>query len=395
MKALSYRSTILACYLGYITQAIIINFAPLLFLTFQRTYDLSLAHVTMLVTLNFLTQLLVDLLAAKYVDRIGYRPCVVAAHVFCAAGLVGLGLFPMVLPPYAGLLTAVILYAIGGGLIEVLVSPIVEACPTDQKSAAMSLLHSFYCWGAVAVVLLSTLLFSLFGIQSWPYVACFWAIVPACNTFLFSRVPIAPIVAEGEGMSISGLFKTKLFWILLLLMICAGASEHAVAQWASALAESALGISKALGDLAGPCFFAVCMGVGRVIHAHLSDRIRLEAYLSGCAMLCMAGFLLIILPVPAIVSLFGCGVSGFAVGIMWPGTLSIASKRCPLGGTAMFALLALGGDLGCSAGPTVVGIVSGLFSDQLKIGLTAGLLFPLLIVVGVWLLRRTDGREAR
>lgn len=382
-----YGHTIVACYVGYITQAIVNNFAPLLFLTFQNTYALRLEQITLLVTFNFLTQLLVDLLAAKFVDRIGYRPCVVAAHVFCALGLVGLGLFPTLMPPYVGLLVAVMVYAIGGGLIEVLISPIVEACPSENKSAAMSLLHSFYCWGTVAVVGLSTLLFSVLGIGSWKLVGCLWAIIPALNAVVFLRVPIAPIVSEGEGMSISALFRQRIFWILAFLMVCAGASEQAMSQWASAFAESGLQVSKTLGDLAGPCFFSVLMGMARVVHSKLAERVDLERYIVLCALQCIGSYVLAVLPLPPVLNLLGCGLCGFSVGVFWPGTFSIASARCPLGGTAMFALLALAGDLGCSLGPTVVGFVSGAFSDVLKFGLAAAIVFPVLILFGVRLLR--------
>lgn len=381
-----YEHTIVACYIGYITQAIVNNFAPLLFLTFQSSFDLRLEQITLLVTFNFLTQLVVDLLAAKFVDRIGYRPCVVAAHGFCALGLVGLGLFPTVLPPYAGLLLAVMIYAIGGGLIEVLISPIVDACPSENKSAAMSLLHSFYCWGTVAVVLLSTLLFVLLGMESWKLVGCLWALVPAVNALLFLRVPIAPIVAEGEGLSISELFRQKIFWILALLMVCAGASEQAMSQWASAFAESGLRVSKTMGDLAGPCFFSILMGTARVVHSKLAERVNLEKYIVLCALLCIGSYVLAVLPLHPVLNLLGCGLCGFSVGVFWPGTFSTATARCPLGGTAMFALLALAGDLGCSLGPTVVGFVSAAFGDVLKVGLAAAIGFPLLILVGIRLL---------
>lgn len=381
---INYKHTILACYTGYITQAIVNNFAPLLFLTFQKAYAVSLTQITFLVTVNFLTQLLVDLLSARYVDRIGYRPCVVAAHVLCVLGLVGLAFLPdLTSTPYAGLLAAVILYAVGGGLLEVLVSPIVEACPSDDKRAAMSLLHSFYCWGSVAVIALSTALFAWFGVENWKLAACLWALVPACNAAAFLRVPIAPIVPEGQGMTILELLRTRLFWLLALLMVCAGASELAMSQWASAFAESGLHVTKAMGDLAGPCFFALLMGLSRLLHARLSGRIPLERYISVCALLCIAGYAMAVLLPQPLLSLLGCGVCGFAVGVMWPGTFSIATARCPRGGTALFALLALAGDAGCSLGPTLVGLFSGAFGDNLKAGLAFGAVFPVIILLGV------------
>ena len=383
----NYKHTLLACYVGYITQGIIVNFAPLLFLTFQSEFGLSMEQITTLITFNFLVQFTVDFISAKFVDRIGYRPCMVAAHLFAVIGLVGLAFFPSIMPPYTGLLLATMIYAVGGGLLEVMVSPIVEACPTDEKSAAMSILHSFYCWGVVGVVVISTVLFRVLGVHNWRIVACMWAVIPAVNTVAFARVPIAPIVADGEGMRITDLFRTKLFWILMLLMICSGAAELGMAQWASAFAESGLGVSKTVGDLAGPCMFAVCMGVGRVFHAKFADKIDLETYIAGCAALCVVSYIIAVLPVGAIINLIGCGLCGLAVAIVWPGMLSVAAVRCPTGGTALFALLALGGDIGCTAGPTLVGLVSGAFGDDLKAGLLAAIVFPVLIIFGVYLLR--------
>lgn len=385
----NYNQTINACYLGYITQAIVNNFAPLLFLTFQRSYGIPLDKIALLVSVNFAVQLVVDLLAAKYVDKIGYRTCVVAAHVFCALGLVGLGIFPDIVPdPYAGLLMAIVLYAVGGGLIEVLVSPIVEACPTERKEAAMSLLHSFYCWGHVFVVLVSTLYFSTIGVENWKYLAFFWALVPAANALFFSQVPIRVLVEESEGMSIGGLVRTRLFWVLLLLMICAGASEQGMSQWASAFAEAGLHVSKTMGDLMGPCFFAVLMGTSRALYAKISDKIDLKKFMVYSSLLCIASYLLASLSPNPVIALMGCGLCGLSVGIMWPGTFSISAASCPKGGTAMFALLALGGDLGCSSGPAVVGAATEMLGGNLKYGVLAAVCFPVLLIVGIVLLRR-------
>lgn len=385
----SYKHTIAASYIGYITQAIVNNFAPLLFMTFHNTYGISLEKIGLLVTVNFGTQLLVDLISAKYVDRIGYRTAIVAAHIFAAAGLIGLGFLPgLFSDPYPGICLAVILYAIGGGLIEVLISPIVEACPTDGKSAAMSLLHSFYCWGSVLVVLLSTVLFAVLGMDSWKIVASLWAAIPVFNAFYFTQVPIASLVEDGEGMSIKMLFRSRMFWILALLMVCSGASELSMSQWASAFAESGLHVSKAMGDLAGPCFFAVLMGSARVFHAKFADRLELSRYMAFCAFLCIASYLLAAFSPIAILSLLGCGICGFSVGVMWPGTFSLAASKCPRGGTAMFALLALAGDTGCSLGPTVVGFVSAALNDNLKFGLLSAIIFPVLLLFGLFLCKK-------
>lgn len=384
-----YRHTIAASYIGYITQAIVNNFAPLLFLTFHNVYGIPLGKIGLLVTVNFVTQLLVDFISAKYVDRIGYRTAIVAAHVFAAAGLIGLGILPDLMPtPYIGICMAVVVYAIGGGLIEVLISPIVEACPTEGKSAAMSLLHSFYCWGSVLVVVVSTILFSVFGVDAWRKIACLWAIIPLVNAFYFSKVPIAALVENGESMTIGMLFRSKLFWIFALLMVCSGASELSMSQWASAFAESGLHVSKTVGDLAGPCFFAVLMGTARVFHAKFAEKLELSRYLAVCAVVCIGSYLLASLSPNALLALLGCGICGFSVGAMWPGTFSLASEKCPKGGTAMFALLALAGDTGCSLGPTVVGFVSAACEDNLKKGLLSAILFPVLLLVGLFLCQR-------
>ncbi|WP_337474041.1 MFS transporter [Jutongia sp.] len=386
-----FRHTIAASYIGYITQAIVNNFAPLLFVTFHQTYGISLSRIGLLVTVNFVTQILVDLFSAKFTDRIGYRPNAVLAHIFAAVGLILLGILPeLTSDPYLGISIAVVIYAIGGGLTEVIISPIVEACPTDKKGAAMSLLHSFYCWGSVLVVLVSTLLFRLLGLDSWRIISAMWAVIPACNAIYFCFVPINSLADEGRGMSITGLLKEKVFWVLALLMLCSGASELAMSQWASALAETGLHVSKTAGDLAGPCFFAILMGSGRVLHAHVAEHFSLTGYLGACACLCIVSYLVVTFsPLPAI-SLAACGVCGLSVAAMWPGTFSISSKVCPQGGTTIFALLALAGDIGCSAGPTTVGFVSSALQDNLKLGLLSAIIFPVLMIAGLTMCRKYE-----
>ncbi len=381
MKA-DYRHTIYASYLGYITQAIVNNLAPLLFLIFQGQFAVSLGKITALVTVNFTIQLLVDALSAKFIDRIGYRTSVVGGHICAAAGLVGMAFLPFVLPdPYVGLLCSVVLYAIGGGVIEVLISPIVEACPTDNKAAVMSLLHSFYCWGTVAVVGLSTLFLFVFGKESWRFLACIWAILPLLNAVWFCYVPIAKLTEENEGMSIRSLFSTKVFWLFFLLMITAGASEQGMSQWASTFAESGLGVSKTVGDLAGPCMFSLLMGSARALYAKFSEKMDLLKFIIASSGLCICAYLLAVFAPHPVLSLLGCGLCGLSAGILWPGVFSLASARLPKGGTAMFALLALAGDVGCGGGPTLVGIVAGLFGDQLKCGLLAAIVFPVILLV--------------
>ena len=384
-----YRKTLIACYLGFITQAITANFEPLLFLMFHRTYQISLGKIAFISTVFFFTQLLVDLFCAKYVDKIGYRRSVVASEVLSGAGLIGLAVLPELLPsPYVGILVSVMIYAIGSGLIEVLGSPIVEACPFDNKESVMSLLHSFYCWGSVGVILLSTLFFAIFGIENWKILACIWAVIPLYNIFNFLSCPIESLTEEGEGMSISQLFQIPIFWIAIILMVCAGASEISMAQWASAYAESALNIPKSLGDIVGPCLFAVMMGISRSFYGKYGEKLDLIKFMIGSGVLCLVCYLLAALGPFPILNLAGCIVCGFSVGIMWPGTISITSGKIPLGGTAMFALLAMAGDLGGSIGPGVIGVVTQNANDNLKAGMLAACVFPVVLILSVLFIRK-------
>ena len=381
----SYDCTMRACFTGYIVQAIVNNFAPLLFLTFQRTYHIPLQQITLLVTFNFGIQLLTDLLSVAFVDRMGYRASMVLAHILSALGLICLTVLPEWMGhPFAGILISVIVYAVGGGLLEVLVSPVVEACPSTHKEKAMSMLHSFYCWGHVGVVLFSSIFFKLAGIENWKLLAVLWAVIPILNAMVFTRVPIAPVLPEGEqGMTIGTLFQNRTFWLLFVMMICAGASEQSVSQWASLFAEKGLGISKTAGDLAGPMAFAVLMGASRAFYGNYGEKINLDRFMAVSSVLCILSYLcLVFMPVP-VLSLAGCALCGLSVGIMWPGTFSRASKALPAGGTALFALLALGGDIGCSGGPTLVGMVSGMCKGNLKAGILAALIFPVLLLTGI------------
>lgn len=388
----SYEHTIYASYIGYITQAIVNNFVPLLFLTFASDYQLTLDRITLLTTVNFLVQLTVDLLSAKAIDRVGYRASILFAHFSAGMGLIGLAVFPSLFKnAYTGIMTAVVLYAIGGGIIEVLISPIVEACPTTKKEAAMSLLHSFYCWGHLGVVLLSTLFFRLCGIGNWRILACLWAMIPFLNMIYFMLVPIYPIVAEHERLPLGALVRQKAFWLIIVLMVCAGASEQAMSQWASAFAESALAVSKTVGDLAGPCAFAFCMGTARALYGKYSDHLPLKRMMTISAILCIACYAVTVFAGNPILGLIGCALCGFSVGIFWPGTFCIAAVAIPGGGTAMYALMALAGDFGCSSGPTVVGMVANALGDRLKAGLLIAMVFPVVMLLGIGLIREQRG----
>lgn len=387
---LSYNHTMYASFIGYVVQAIVNNFVPLLFVTFEESFNISISKITFLVTFNFGLQLIVDLLSTTFVDRIGYKVSVIIAHFMSALGLILLTILPNVFnDAFIGLLISVMVYAIGGGLLEVLVSPIVEACPTDNKQTAMSLLHSFYCWGCVGVVLISTIFFGIFGISNWRILTIVWAIVPILNGLYFSQVPIAKLIDDDQKtLSFKELFSNKIFWIMLLLMVCSGASEQAVSQWASTFAEKGLGVTKTIGDLTGPMFFSILMGTSRAIFGKFGDRLDLKKSMCISGILCVISYLLISLSPWAVVSLIGCGLCGFSVGIMWPGTFSLSSESIRGGGTIMFALLALAGDVGCSGGPTFVGLISGLFNDNLKIGILMAIVFPILLILGLLLIKK-------
>ncbi len=389
-KQKNYKKTLIACYLGFVTQAISANFAPLLFLTFISTYGITLEKIAMIPLVFYLTQLLIDLAATKFADKIGYRTCVVASQVLSAAGLFLMAILPEVLSaPFIGILISVVLYAVGSGLIEVLVSPIVEACPFENKDGMMSLLHSFYCWGAMGVVLGSTLFFAVFGVENWKILTFVWALVPLYNTFNFINCPIDRLMEEGKTMGIRKLLKTPIFWLMIILMVCSGASEASMAQWASAFTESALGVSKTVGDLAGPCLFAMLMGISRVLYGKFSEKLDLTKVMLVCGMMCAGCYLLASLSALPILGLAGCALCGFAVGIMWPGSISISSQKCPGGGTAMFAFLALAGDFGAMVSPAMVGSLSELAGGNLKTGLLAATFFPIVLVVGLLILKNT------
>lgn len=391
---LNYKKTMYACFIGYIVQAIVNNFVPLLFVTFQNSYQIPLSEITVLITVNFIVQLLIDMLSAGFIDKIGYRASVIIAHIFSAAGLILLTVLPELLPnAFIGIMISVIVYAVGGGLIEVLISPIMEACPTDNKEKAMSLLHSFYCWGHMGVVLLSTAFFTVAGINNWKILALIWAIIPMINIILFIKAPIYSLNEDGErGLTVKELFTKKAFWLLMLMMMCSGASELTVSQWASTFAEQGLGISKTVGDLAGPMAFAMLMGIARLIYGKYGDKLNLDCCMKYSCILCIASYLCIALvPVP-IFGLIGCAVCGFSVGILWPGTFSKAAVSIKGGGTALFAMLALAGDLGCSGGPTLAGIVSSCFHNNLRIGILAAIIFPALLFIGVIVSNRKKSR---
>ena len=386
-SAPNYKKTLTACYLGFATQAIAANFAPLLFLTFHKSYGISLGKIAFISFVLFFVQLIVDIICTYLTDMIGYRACVIASESLSALGFIGLAFLPELMDPFTGILISVGIYAVGSGLIEVVGSPIVEACPFENKESVMSLLHSFYCWGCVAVITVSSLFFMIFGIENWKILACIWAVIPLVNIYNFSTCPIEKLVEDGKGMKIRELFGNSVFFLGIILMVCAGASELSMAQWASAFAESALGISKTAGDLAGPCLFAVTMGLSRSIYGKFGDRIELTGYMLASAVMCLICYAMASLSHVPLIGLAGCIFCGFSVGIMWPGTISIMSKRLPAGGTALFAMLAMAGDMGGASGPGLVGLIAGLSGDDISRGLCAGAFFPATMIICILIIR--------
>lgn len=398
MKKYTYKHTLYACYQGYVTQAIVNNLAPLLFVIFQEQYKLSYEMVGRLILVNFTTQIIADIAAARYGDRLGYRKAVIIAHLFCAIGLILLGTLPLILPTsYLSLAFAVVIYAIGGGIIEVLISPIVESLPGEAKTSAMSLLHSFYCWGQVGVVLMTTLLLRLIGTQYWYCLPVLWSIIPSINVFNFARVPLQDPVPETKRTHGKQLLVTSGFWLALLLMLCAGASELTMVQWSSLFAEQGLGLPKVMGDIFGPCLFAVLMGVGRTLYGWYGKSVQIEKVLLASGILCVTSYAITVFSPYPLLSLFGCALCGLSISLMWPGTLSLTAARIPDGGTLMFGLLAIFGDIGAAVGPWTAGVVSDLASSSsivltpeqgLKAGLGVSMIYPVLIIIGMLFVKR-------
>ena len=394
---MTYKSTLKAAFTGYIVLAIVNGFLPLLFLTFQKQYGLPLSQITLLITVNFAVQIITDSASSLFIDRIGYRASIVLAHFAAMTGFFLLAFLPDVFPGhFGGLLIATAVYAIGGGLLEVLVSPIVEACPTENSEKAMSMLHSFFCWGHVGVVLISTVFFKVFGTENWRWLAILWGLLPLVNGIILTKVPINHLIKDGEqGLTLLQLCKNKKFWLLLFLMTCAGASEQAVSQWASAYAERGLGVSKAVGDLVGPMFFALMMGLSRLWYGKFGEKVQLFKFMVGSILLCLVAYVLTSFTGLPVIGLLGCGLVGFSVGILWPGTFSLAAKGIARGGTVMFAFLALFGDVGCMAGPTFAGIVANANGGDLRTGILWAIIFPAMTLAGYGLWSRFARQDAR
>ena len=388
---LDSKHTVAAGIAGFFTQALVINFAPLLFVTFEKSYGISLGRISLLIAISFLTQLSMDLFASIVPSLFNKRVTIVTGLFCSAVGLLGYAVLPEILPPFAGLVISTMIASVGGGIIEVMGNPIIEACPINNKNRILTFLHSGYCFGLVLTVALSTLFFYLFGLENWRILSCLWALVPALDAVAFMLVPLYPMEAapktDKKGRSV---FSTFTFWAFFALMLCAGAAEQAMSQWASSFAETGLGVSKSVGDLLGPCAFAVLMGLARLIYAKYGDRLNLSGLMITSSVLCAISYVLAALSHSPLLSLMGCSLCGFSVGIMWPGTLCLATERIPGGGVKMFALLALAGDAGCTAGPVAVGWIAEAMGNDLKTSFLFSTIFPVLIIALVLAIGRAN-----
>lgn len=390
---LTYNHTMKCCFAAYMSSATVNNILPLLFLTMQRLFGITLAQLGFLIVLNFGVQMVVDFLGAKYADRWGYRATIITALTMAALGLCALSLLPFVFEPFTGLICSVCMYAIGSGLLEVIISPIVEALPSDNKEAAMSLLHSFYCWGQLTCTIVSTAFFVAFGIDNWRLLLCMWALLPFVTMLFFTKAPMCSLQSDSnDKTSLLSLFRQKGFAIFFVIMLCSGASELAMAQWVSYFAEEGLGVSKTVGDLLGPGMFALCMGLGRVFFSKKSEKVNLSKYLILCAAVVTLSYVgAAVVKVP-IVSLIFCALCGVGVAVMWPGTLSLAAKTMPCKSTAMFAMLAVGGDIGCAIGPEAIALGASAFSlhgSGIKAGLLCSVIFPVVLALCVHKVSKT------
>lgn len=390
----SYKRTKLSCYAGYFVQAIINNLPPLLFIVFHEQFGIDLKRLSALITVNFVSQIAVDLFAIKFSDKIGYKVLSVLSQSVTAVGLILLAFLPNVINPFTGIMVAIILNAIGSGLMEVIISPIIEAIPSDKKTSQMAFLHSFYCWGQVFVVLVTTLLIKFLGKENWHFIPLLWAILPAVNTVSFISCPMPQNLAAEERMPVGKLFFKKQFILMLLLMLCAGASELGMSQWSSYFAETGLHVTKQTGDILGPCMFAILMGIGRILFGIFGEKLNIKMTLGISAVLCAVSYIAVSVSNNSYISLIFCAFTGICISMMWPGTFSLAARKFPEGGNSMFGILALLGDMGCTLGPWVVSFAALHFCDgNLKGGLGFGALFPIIMIISLVLIKGNKNKS--
>lgn len=357
--ARSYGLTKVACYIGYVVQAVVNNLLSLLFVIFNaQPYNISLEKLGSIIFINFAAQLFIDYISVFFTSRFGYKKCVVFAQATSVVGFVLLGFLPRVIEPYFGILFSILFLAVGSGLIEVLISPIIEALPSDNKASNMSFLHSFYCWGQVLTVIGTTALVFALGNDKWFYIPFVWSIIPFINTLLFTRCDILELENNSAHSSALSLLKNKSVYKYMVFMFCAGASEITMVQWSSFFVEKGFGTEKWLGDLIGPCLFAVLMGIGRIGYGILGKKVSLERLLCYFSALCFVCYLVVALSNNGIICALGCAVCGLSVSVMWPGVISLSAEKFHSSGTAIFSLMAMLGDIGCAVGPWILGLIA-------------------------------------
>lgn len=395
-----YKSTIRACYIGNLVGALVTNLSPLLFVILMGSYNLSFEQVGRLVLINFFTQIIADLAFSKPVDTYGVRPFITLGHALVFIGFVMFAFSPRLFPhsPYTGLMLATVVFSCGGGLLELLLSAIVQAVPSDAKAAAMSLLHSFYAWGFIVVVVLTFLMLKLFGSANWPWLFLIWSLVPLFNFFNFLRVPLPPQVPDEHRTSTRVLASTPFFIFVVLGIALGGAAEVSMSQWTSAYAETTLGLSKQTGDLLGLCLFAGLLGLGRVLYGTYGKRFDIWRVMFLGSLFAAGCYLVAALSQHPIVSLVACAFCGLGVALLWPGSVTNAAHRFPFAGASMFAILAAGGDTGAAVGPWLLGLIADQIPTDfplspLRVGMVIGTLFPLAMAGCLLIQRHIDKKR--
>lgn len=384
-----YTVTKITCYIGYVVQAVINNFLPILFIVFQDIYGLGYEKLARLIAVNFITQIITDFLTPKIVNKIGYRKAIILCQAAATTGLLMLGILPrFVSNVYPVIIFSIIVYAFGSGLIEVLFSPVIEHLPIDNKSGNMSLLHSFYCWGQAFTIIVTTALVSFFGYKGWANIPLVWAVLPFIDMLLFIKAPIVEPKEDEKEQGFKELFKNRKFKLYMLMMLCAGASEIAMAEWASMFAQQSLGVSKVIGDLTGPCLFAIFMGLGRIWYAAVSNKISFTKAIIVLNSICAVCYLGVAFCKISVLALVFCAVCGFTVSISWPGIYSLGAETFPKGNAVMYSTFALCGDMGCCLGPWVLGFVAEFFG--LNAGFAVATVFPITMVATALLVNKKD-----
>lgn len=407
LTAKSYQLTTISCFVGIFCQAVSSNITAILFIPLMTLYGLSYVHLGLLVGINFTTQVLVDIIASRLVDRYGFRVFVLPSDILAVIGLVLFGLTPVLFDNIlTGLVFSTIIFSASCGLQEVMLSPIVNAIPHNDKGPAMALMHSFYAWGQVATIIITTLFLFFFGIENWQVIVFLWALVPLVNFFMFLAAPFPGVIHENQRMTMRDLILKPFYLVALLAIMGGAATELVMNQWSSTFSEKVLELPKVTGDILGMCGFAVFLGLGRVLYGRYGSKINMNNVLVGSAAAAVVCYIAVaISPLPAI-SLAACAVCGLAASLLWPGTLVITAEKYPLAGAWIFAILAAAGDIGAASGPFAAGVITDLtrqmpsilqfaaslqlLPDQfaIRIAILLSAIFPLFTLACHWFLKQ-------